>query len=319
MPLPDDPKRLALSKEVLQAFDDLSGHHPGHRPVHAKGRFVTGSFTPTPEAAQLSGAPHFNASSTPVIVRFSDFAGVPTVPDNDPNGASPRGCAIRFQLGEHKHTDIVAHSANAFPVRTAGEFVQFLRAIHESGPDAPHPNPVEQFLGGHPKALAYVQLPKPLPTSFARESFFAVTAYKFIDPSGTSRHIRYLILPDAGNEYLDDEGARAKGPDFLMEELAERLKAGPIQMNLWVQIAEAGDIVDDATEQWPSGRARTLLGAIALTALVPEEDLEAARIIFDPIPRVEGIEPSADPLLEPRADAYVMSGRRRRAEQGGAA
>jgi hypothetical protein len=34
---------------------------------------------------------------------------------------------------------------------------------------------------------------------------------------------------------------------------------------------------------------------------------------FDPIPRVDGIEASADPLFEPRANIYLMSGRRRRA------
>jgi len=32
----------------------------------------------------------------------------------------------------------------------------------------------------------------------------------------------------------------------------------------------------------------------------------------DPIPRVDGIEASADPLFEPRANIYLMSGRRRR-------
>jgi len=36
-------------------------------------------------------------------------------------------------------------------------------------------------------------------------------------------------------------------------------------------------------------------------------------IIFDPIPRVDGIEASADPLFEPRANIYLMTGRRRRA------
>jgi len=314
MPLPTDPKRLALANEIIQTLDDLNGGvHPGHRPAHAKGCLLAGFFNPTPEAAALSRAPHFHAPSARVMVRFSDFGGVPGVPDNDPNAASPRGCAIRFELGEHAHTDIVAHSADGFPVRTAEEFVEFLQAVHASGPDIPHPNPIEKFLGSHPKALAFVQAPKPIPTSFARESFFSVTAHKFIDAGGTSRHVRYRILPDAGNEYLSAEGAAAKGPNFLMEELAARLATGPIKMNLWVQIAKDGDAVDDATEHWPAERPKALLGVIALTGLVPENDPEGRRIIFDPIPRVEGIEPSADPLLEPRADAYLVSGRRRRA------
>ena len=160
------------------------------------------------------------------MVRFSDFAGVPGVADNDPNFSGPHGCAIRFQLGEHLHTDIVAHSADGFPVRTAEEFVAFIHAVHASGPGVPQPTPIEQFLGSHPKALAFVQIPKPIPTSFSRESYFSVTAHKFIDAEGTSRHVRYRILPDAGNEYLDAEGAAAKGPNFLMEELADRIATG---------------------------------------------------------------------------------------------
>src|SRR5258708_315176 len=126
MPLPTDEKRLALAKEVIQTLDDLTGLHPGHRPAHARGLLVAGAFTPTPAAAALSRAPHFHAPSTPVTVRFSDFAGVPTVADNDPDHASPRGFAIPFHPGDHRHTDIVAPSPPAFPVPPPPEFLQFL-------------------------------------------------------------------------------------------------------------------------------------------------------------------------------------------------
>jgi catalase len=50
-----------------------------------------------------------------------------------------------------------------------------------------------------------------------------------------------------------------------------------------------------------------------LTALAPNNTAEQKKIIFDPIPRVDGIEPSDDPLLELRAAIYLISGRRRRA------
>jgi catalase len=80
-----------------------------------------------------------------------------------------------------------------------------------------------------------------------------------------------------------------------------------------VQLADEGDVVDDATIHWPEQRKRLELGTIALTAPVPDDAHEQKQIIFDPIPRVDGIEPSADPLLEVRAAVYLMSGRRRRA------
>ncbi len=315
MPLPTDEKRLALAKEVVQAFDDLHGVFPGYRPAHAKGTIATGSFKPTAEAAGLSSAPHFQAE-TPVFVRFSNFAGVPMAADNKPDEASPRGCAVRFQLGEHKHTDIVAHSTDSFPTRTVQEFLEFLHALKASGPNVPHPSPIEQFLGSHPKALAFVMIPKPIPTSFGRESYFSVSAYKFINAAGVEQYVRYRILPEAGNEYLSAEEAAAKDANFLMEGLGRQLASGPVNMQLWVQLAEPGDVLDNATTQWPAERKQVLLGVISLTGLLPSDDVDGRRIIFDPIPRVAGIEPSADPLLEPRADVYVMSGRRRREQAG---
>jgi catalase len=314
MPLTNDEKLLAHSREVLQAFDRADGGvHPGFRPAHAKGVLLTGTFTPTAEAASLTSAPHFQSGSTAVTVRFSDFAGIPTVADNDPQNASPRGCAIRFHLGEHVHTDIVSHSVDNFPVRTTEEFLGFLNALLATDPAGPHPNAIEQYLGGHPAALKFVQTPKPIPTSFARESFFAVSAFQFTNAQGVSRYGRYRILPAAGGEYLDDAGAAAQSADFLFDEIAQRVAKGPVSFRIVVQLAEAGDTVDDATARWPESRALLPVGEIKLTAVEAENAREQQKIIFDPIPRVPGIAASADPLFEPRANIYLMSGRRRRA------
>ena len=88
-----------------------------------------------------------------VTVRFSNSTGLPLVPDNDPN-ANPRGMAVRFNLAEHSHTDIVSHSTDGFPARTGEEFLEFLRALAStdlSKPSDPaNPSPLEKFLGAHP-------------------------------------------------------------------------------------------------------------------------------------------------------------------------
>src|SRR5579862_8885701 len=220
MPLTTDEKLMALSREIVEAFDKVDGGvHPGFRPAHAKGVLLTGTFTPAPDAASLTRAPHLRQSSTPVTVRFSDFAGIPTVPDNDPQGAGPRGFAVRFHLGEHVHTDIVAHSVDSFPARTAEGLLAFLNALIATDPAGPHPNAIEQFLGAHPAAMTFVQIPKSIPTSFARESFFAVSAFIFTNAQGVSRHGRYRVLPVAGGEHLDEAGAAAQTPNFLFDEI----------------------------------------------------------------------------------------------------
>jgi catalase len=314
VPLTTDEKLLALSREVIAAFDEVDGGiHPGFRPAHAKGILLKGVFTPAAEAAALTRAPHFQRHSTPVMVRFSNFAGIPTIPDNDPQGAGPRGVAIRFLLAEHVHTDIVGHSTDSFPVRTAEGLVEFLRAVAATDPAGPHPNAIEQFLAAHPAALTFVQIPKPIPTSFARESFFAVSAFKFTNGDGVSRYGRYRLLPAAGSEYLSDAEAAVRGPNFLFDEIEERIAKAPVGFRVVVQLAEGGDTLDDATVRWPENRAQLALGDISLTEVASNNAREQQQIIFDPIPRVDGIEASADPLFEPRANVYLMSGRRRRA------
>jgi catalase len=313
MPLPTDEKILALSEKLLQQFDTIFGLHPGFRPAHAKGKLVKGTFTPTADAAGLSRAPHFHHESTPVTVRFSDSTGIPLIPDNDPN-AGPRGFAVRFHLGERVHTDIIGHSANGFPTATPDEFLELLTALAASSDQSkPHPWPIEAFLGAHPKALAFVQMPKPAPSSFGRESYYGLTAALFTNQDGVSRYGRYLIVPEAGNDFLDDAAVAAKAPDYLFDELKERISSGPIKFQVRIQLAEEGDVVDDVTNAWPAERTVLDLGTISLTELVADDAEEQRYTIFDPIPRVDGIDASADPLLEVRAAVYLLSGRRRRA------
>ncbi|MBV8351999.1 MAG: catalase, partial [Verrucomicrobia bacterium] len=242
---------------------------------------------------------------------FSNSTGIPLLPDNDPN-ANPRGLAIRFNLAEHVHTDIVSHSTDGFPTRNGQEFLEFLRAVAASDPSKPSPSPIEAFLGTHPAALAFVQTPKPSPASFAKESYFGVSALRFTNGNGVSRYGRYRIVPDAGIEHLDDATTKAKDANYLFDELNQRIAAGPISFQILAQMANDDDIVDDATVHWPEDRPLIRLGRIVLIAPLPDNLREQKKIIFDPIPRVDGIEPSADPLFELRAAVYLISGRRRR-------
>ncbi|ACO32093.1 MULTISPECIES: catalase family peroxidase [Acidobacterium] len=311
MPLPNDEKVVALANDLLQMFDQLFGLHPGFRAAHAKGLMLTGSFTPSARARSLTRAAHIQRDSTPVTVRFSNSTGLPQIPDNV-GDANPRGLAIRFHLAEHVHTDIVSHSTNGFPTRDGYEFLDFLRAAAASGPDVPSPKPIEQFLGTHPAALAFVQAPKPFPASLARETYYAVTAFAFTNAEGHTRYGRYIITPGQGNEYLTPEQVAAIGENYHYDELAQRVASQPIRFHLRVQLAEPGDAVDDATLHWPESREVLDLGMLELTAVLPDSLAQQKQIIFDPIPRLDGIEPSADPLLELRAAIYLLSGRRRR-------
>ena len=234
------------------------------------------------------------------------------IPDNDAN-ADPRGLAVRFNLGYRKHTDLVIHSTPFFPTRTGGEFLEFLKALIASPPGTPSPAPIEQFLGSHPKALAFVQAPKPPPSSFSREAYFGVTALKFVSQEGNSTYFRYRVVPDEGVDTLDEATAKEKGPNYLFDEIEERVKKGPFTFKLLAQLAEEGDVTEDATVHWPEDRKLVELGTLKVDSVMENYEKESKHIIMDPIPRVQGIEPSEDPLLELRAAIYLISGRQRRA------
>jgi len=312
MPLPQDERVVALANDLLRQFDLLFGLHPGYRAAHAKGALLTGSFTPSPNAQRLTRAPHFTRPSTPVTARFSNSTGLPQIPDSVPD-ANPRGLAIRFSLAEHVHTDIVSHSIDAFPARDGYEFLEFLKAAVASGPDVPSPKPIEMFLGSHQAALAFVQAPKPFPVSLAQEAYFGVTAYEFLNAARERAFGRYRILPEEGKKYFTDAEAAALAPNYHYDELLERVGRGPIRFKVVVQVAAPGDITNDATVRWQTGRELVELGTIALTEAVKDDAAQQKQMIFDPNPRIDGIEPSADPLLELRAAIYLLSGRRRRA------
>src|ERR1700729_4257981 len=102
--------------QIVDLANKVDGVHPGFRAFHAKGVVVEGTFKASPGAARLSSATLFNGSSIRVTARFSDGAGVPTVPDGTP--AMPRGIAIKYHLPGGTDTDMVTNSFKLFPVGT---------------------------------------------------------------------------------------------------------------------------------------------------------------------------------------------------------
>src|SRR5262249_38140777 len=124
---------------------------------------------------------------------------------------------------------------------------------------------------------------------------------------------RFRIQPEAGTEFLSPEQAAEKTHDFLTTEMLERLAEGPVRFRVLVQLAQDGDDVIDATVVWPETRELVEFGTITLTERVDELAPEWRKVIFDPIPRVDGIDSSGDPLIEVRSEIYLLSGRRRRA------
>ena len=161
----------------------------------------------------------------PVTVRFSNAPGVPDNLDNDP-GSGPRGMAIRFTLPGGAFTDIMAISHNGFVVGTGEDFLAFLKAIAASGPDAPHPTPIETFLASHPRAAKFATEVRTVPQSYATVAYFSNNAVVFVDENGKKQPVRYQIVPVAGEATLDSASAAKAGGNYLATSSGNDWRAG---------------------------------------------------------------------------------------------
>jgi catalase len=295
-----------LAQDILDTMLQIHGVQPGFRPVHAKGTVCEGTFTASKEAAGLSRAPHFEGSAVPVTVRFSSGAPDPHVPDFSPE-AGPRGIAIRFMLPSGEKTDIIAMSHNGFVVGTPAEFVALEKAVAATDPSKPHPWPVEEFIGSHPLAAKFVGENGAVPVSFGTEPFFSNDSFLFVNKAGQKQVGRYKFIPIAGEQHLSKADAKGKTADFLSDELKERMKKGPVQFRLVVQLPNSGDATADPSLVWPDDRNTIDAGTISLTSMVTDSDAASRKLAFAPTPVPDGIELSDDPFPALRSAVYALS------------
>jgi len=291
--------------QMVDALHTVFGKHPSARAVHAKGIILTAKFTPAPEAYQLSSAPHLQQKTVPVTLRFSDFTGIPNIPDTVA-ASNPRGLAVKFYLPDGSTTDIVAHSFNGFPVATTDEFRTLLLAIASSGADAPKPTNLERFLGTHPIAKTFLTTQKPASVSYGTLSYYGVNTFKFTNKKGQSHYVRYQFIPEAGEQFLSKEQLLASGPDYLSAEIKKRVALHPVKFKLYAQIAEAGDQIEDPSIAWPDSRKKILLGTITIEKVADNTSAEDKKLFFIPNHVPNGIS-VADQMLEDRSKAYPIS------------
>ena len=307
-PLPADaaPESILPNQspqDLVDALHSAFGEHHA-RAVHAKGVILKGTFTTEPIARSLSKAPIFAGGPLPVTVRFSDFTGIPDIPDNIPE-ANPRGFAVKIKAKGGEEFDVVTHSFNGFPTSNSDEFAALLRSIGASGPEVAHPTPVERFLADHPIAKNFLTTQKPPPVSYATAAYFGVNSIKFTNAEGKSVFVRYRFVPRAGEHYLSTDELKGKGPGYLREELSQRLVKGPIVFDWFAQIAGAGDKIEDPSIAWADDRKLTKLGTLSIDAVADDEATDK-RTLFLPGLMHPGIE-AADPMLTLRTRAYPIS------------
>jgi len=297
-----------IAEQIVDAMTKVFGEHKGFRANHAKGIVVEGSFKATPEAAALSKAVLFNGSDIPLTARFSDGTGIPNIPDGIPD-ANPHGIAIKFHLPDGSDSDLVINALKFFPVSNGTDFRDLFLAIAASPPDAPKPTKIEQFVAAHPN-IAAANAAVHTPDSFAHEEYRGVNAFVFVNKSGQKQAFRYHLVPDR-IVHLDPAETKEKAPNFLIDEVQERLKKGPITFQLKAQLAAAGDQTSDGSKPWPDGRKEVDVGVLTIAKVAADPFEAQNKLLFLPGQLPDGIEQSDDPMIDIRNAAYPISFARR--------
>src|SRR5215212_499275 len=140
----------ALAEQVVDAINDISGSHRGHRAAHAKGTLLAGTFTPS--SSGLTTAAHMQNQPVRVTARFSNGGGDPGIPDYAKEG---RGLAVKFYLPDGSRTDVVSLSLPCFFVRTPEDFLDFTR-LRKPDQETGQPDfeKLGEWMGRHPEAGA---------------------------------------------------------------------------------------------------------------------------------------------------------------------
>lgn len=296
--------RRALALDLVDTVSRVLGSQPGFRVTHADGIVLTGVFTATARARELSRAAHLQGDEVPVTVRFSNGFPDPTITDAAED--NPRGMAVKFHLADGSTTDLVCQSWPVFPAGTPEGFRDLVAAQGE-GPEA-----TELFLAQHPDIAAAAakigaESGQP-PLAWGTMAFNSMNAFRLVDADGAGRFVRFTLLPERGEHVLPVEERATADPRYLMKGVVEDL---PVRHRLMAQVAHEDDQTTDASRAWPANREWVDLGTIEVRALDPDRERDGDVLVFDPRRLTDGIEASDDPILHIRSHVYAESVRRR--------
>ena len=328
-------EQLVTTLVLPDVLDNPKGPPEGRlrfRPVHAVGVGATGTFVASEIARGYCVARHFDGAAYPVTVRFSNGLGSRVPHDG---WSDVRGMATRFHLSKTDATDLIAMTLPEFFTATPEAFLDFaitakpgpikretnwrkfldLLKLGIPMPDPPPGQTESPVVGAltyagrdaHAQLAVWQAATIGAPVSYARATYHAVHAFGIRAPDGVRRFVRFDWRPVAGvlNTSEDDPPKDV----YLKQELTERLAREPARFTLMMTIGENGDDAADPSRPWGPHRTRVVMGELTLDTLADDTLIES--MSFNPWLLTDGVEPSNDPVLAARRDAYkVSSGRR---------
>jgi catalase len=203
----------------------------GHRRNHAIGICFTGIFEANGAGSELSQARVFARGQYPVLGRFN----LATADANAPDATvRVRGLGIQISTPDGQEWRSAMITPPVFTVSTPQAFYELLRASGSKDPDA-----MKVFAAAHPEFAKFGDWAKNAPWtgSYAEERFNSLNSFVFVDGSGADHVVRWSLLPAAQPVAVSPDELAKRGPDFLEQEIAQRVASEPQRWTMVVTIA----------------------------------------------------------------------------------
>jgi catalase len=294
------PQRLT-PKKIVNALAPPTGAALGHRRNHAKGICFTGVFEANGAGAALSKAQVFTRGQYPALGRFNLATADPNAPDAT---VRVRGIGLRISTPDGQEWRSAMIDPPVFAVSTPRAFYELLIASASKDPNA-----MKTFAGAHPEIAAFGAWAKNAPWtgSYAEERFNGLNSFVFADGSGAEHTVRWSLLPAAQPVPVSPADLAKRGPDFLEQEITERVRGGPQHWTMVVTVANPGDPTADPSKAWPENRRAVEVGTLIVQRIEAERDGPCRDINFDPTVLPSGMKTSDDPFPAARSAAYARS------------
>jgi catalase len=294
------PQRLTPTR-LVDSLAPAAGPSLGHRRNHAKGICFTGEFEANGAGSELSKAQVFARGQYPVLGRFNL-----ATPDANAPDATVRvhGLGIEIATPDGQQWRSAMIDAPVFAVSTPQGFYELQLASKSKDVNA-----MKTFIAAHPEFAAFGGWAKTAPwtDSYAEDRFNGLNSFVFVDKAGGAHVVRWSLLPAAQPVSISPGDLAKRGPDYLEQEIAQRVAKAPQRWTLVVTIANPGDPTADPTKAWPADRGTVEVGTLVVQKIEAERDGPCRDINFDPTVLPTGIRTSDDPFPAARSAAYMKS------------
>lgn len=294
------PQRLSGDK-LVAALAPPGGPALGHRRNHAKGICFTGVFESNGTGAALSKAQVFATGQYPALGRFN-------IGSPNPNAADAtvrvRGLGLQISTPDGQQWRTAMIDPPFFPVATPQAFYELLTASGSKEPDA-----MKNVVAAHPEIAAFGAWAQSAPwtESYTEDRFNSLNSFVFTDGSGADHTVRWSLRPTTQPVSVPPEELAKRDPNFLEQDITQRVAAGPQRWTLAVTVANPGDPTADPSKAWPEDRHTVEVGTLIVQKIEAEQDGPCRDINFDPTILPAGIKTSDDPFPAARSAAYAKS------------